>query len=65
MNPPNKAVARLNAREKPTTRTFGGITSVNAATIAPLYRPKNMEKYSKTASNRSKLGAAANQFIAG
>lgn len=36
VKPPNTAVARLNASENPTTRTFYGMTSVSAATIAPL-----------------------------
>ena len=36
VKPPNSAVAKLNASENPTTRTFCGMTSVNAATIAPL-----------------------------
>ncbi len=65
VNPPKIAVARLKAKEKPTTRTFCGMTSVNAATIAPLYMPKKNEKYSKTTNNRSKLGASASQCMAG
>ncbi|VVD94782.1 hypothetical protein PCO31110_01822 [Pandoraea communis] len=42
------ASARLNADEKPATRTSTSITSVSAATIAPLYMPKKNENHSGT-----------------
>ncbi|ETP63189.1 hypothetical protein BDSB_23350 [Burkholderia dolosa PC543] len=59
------AVARLNASEKPATRTSAGMTSVSATTIAPLYMPKKNESHSSTISMRAKLGADDSQDSAG
>ncbi len=59
------AVARLKASEKPTVRTCTGITSVSAATIAPLYMPKKNENHSRTSVIRVKSGATVSQCITG
>ena len=60
---PKMAVARLKASEKPTVRTYTGITSVSAATIAPLYMPKKNENHSRTSVIRVKSGATVSQCI--
>ncbi|BDA90994.1 hypothetical protein E3AUHO_36800 [Klebsiella pneumoniae subsp. pneumoniae] len=57
------AVARLKASEKPTVRTYTGITSVSAATIAPLYMSKKNENHSRTSVIRVKSGATVSQCI--
>ena len=62
---PKMAVARLKASEKPTVRTCTGITSVSAATIAPLYMPKKNENHSRTSVIRVKSGATVSQCITG
>ncbi len=59
------AVARLKASEKPTVRTCTSITSVSAATIAPLYMPKKNENHSRTSVIRVKSGATVSQCITG
>ncbi len=60
---PKMAVARLKASEKPTVRTCTGITSVSAATIAPLYMSKKNENHSRTSVIRVKSGATVSQCI--
>ncbi len=65
VSPPKIVVARLKASEKPTVRTYTGITSVSAATIAPLYMPKKNENHSRTSVIRVKSGATVSQCITG
>lgn len=62
---PKMAVARLKASEKPTVRTCTGITSVSAATIAPLYMSKKNENHSRASVIRVKSGATVSQCITG
>ena len=65
VSPPKIVVARLKASEKPMVRTYTGITSVSAATIAPLYMPKKNENHSRTSVIRVKSGATVSQCITG
>ena len=64
VSPPKIVVARLKASEKPTVRTYTGIT-VSAATIAPLYMSKKNENHSRTSVIRVKSGATVSQCITG